>query len=130
MSQVPEELKFLDTHEWVRNEGDNIFTVGISDHAQSELGDLVFVELAELEAEVTEGDSVCVVESVKAASDIYTPFAGEIVEANEALNDEPELVNNDPYGDGWLYKIKISDAAAFDDLMSADDYQTMIAGEA
>lgn len=130
MSQVPEELKFLDTHEWVRNEGDNIFTVGISDHAQSELGDLVFVELAELEAEVTEGDSVCVVESVKAASDIYTPFAGEIVEANEALNDEPELVNNDPYGDGWLYKIKIADAAAFDDLMSADDYQTMIAGEA
>lgn len=130
MSQVPEELKFLDTHEWVRNEGDNVFTVGISDHAQSELGDLVFVELAELEAEVTEGDSVCVVESVKAASDIYTPFAGEIVEANEALNDEPELVNNDPYGDGWLYKIKIADGAAFDDLMSADDYQTMIAGEA
>lgn len=128
MSHVPAELKYLNTHEWVRKDGDGVFTIGITDHAQAELGDLVFVELAEA-GEVTEGDSVCVIESVKAASDIYTPFAGEIIESNEALSDEPEFVNNDAYGEGWLYKIQAEDEAAFDDLMSAEDYQTMISGE-
>lgn len=128
MSYVPAELKYLSTHEWVRKEGDEVFTIGITDHAQAELGDLVFVELAEVDAEVDEGDAVCVVESVKAASDIYTPFAGEIVEANEDLNDTPELVNNDAYGDGWLYKIKADDESVFDDLMSAEDYQALVEG--
>ncbi len=126
MSHIPAELKYLNTHEWVRKEGGEVFTIGITDHAQAELGDLVFVELAEVDNEVDEGDAVCVIESVKAASDIYTPFTGMIVEANEALNDEPELVNNDAYGDGWLYKVKADDESVFEGLMSAEDYEMLI----
>ncbi len=124
MSNIPAELLYAETHEWVRQE-DGLVVIGITDHAQAELGDLVFVELPEIDSEVTEGDAVCVVESVKAASDIYTPIAGEIVEVNEELADEPELVNNDAYGEGWLFKIKPEDETILESLMSADAYTEM-----
>ena len=108
MSNIPEDLKFNKSHEWVRQEEDGSVTIGISDHAQAALGDLVFVELAEAGAEVVAEDAACVVESVKAASDVYAPVGGEIISANDALTDSPELVNTDPYGEGWLFKMKIS----------------------
>ena len=116
MSHTPEELKYAASHEWARLDGD-IVTVGISDHAQDALGDLVYVELP-----VQAGDEAGVVESVKAASDIYAPVSGEIVEVNETLVDAPEIVNSAPYTDGWLYRIRISDASELDKLLSADEY--------
>ena len=121
MSQTPEELKYAASHEWARLEGD-IVTVGISDHAQDALGDLVYVELPSVGDSVQAGDEAGVVESVKAASDIYAPVSGEIVEINEALADTPEVVNSAPYTDGWLYRIRISDASELDKLLSADEY--------
>ena len=121
MSQTPEELKYAASHEWARLEGD-IVTVGISDHAQDALGDLVYVELPSVGDSVQAGDEAGVVESVKAASDIYAPVSGEIVEINEALADSPETVNSAPYTDGWLYRIRISDASELDKLLSADEY--------
>lgn len=130
MSEIPSELKFLQSHEWVRVEEDDIVVVGISDHAQSALGDLVYVELPELEAEVNAGEEAGVVESVKAASDVYAPVAGQIVAVNEALSDTPELVNSDPYGDGWIYQLKIKDATELDGLLSAEDYGSQLAEEA
>ncbi|MDT7526210.1 MULTISPECIES: glycine cleavage system protein GcvH [Idiomarinaceae] len=126
MSNIPKELKYASTHEWVRNEGDGIFTVGISEHAQDLLGDMVFVELPEVGATVAAGDDVAVAESVKAASDIYAPIAGEIVAVNEELEDAPETVNNDPYGDGWLFKIKADDASEVESLLDAEGYQAVI----
>lgn len=121
MSNTPAELKYAASHEWARLEGD-VVTVGISDHAQDALGDLVYVELPEVGAQVAAGDEAGVVESVKAASDIYAPVSGEIVAVNEALVDTPETVNSDPYGAGWLYKIKAADVSEIDKLLSADAY--------
>ena len=126
MSNVPSELKFLSSHEWVLVEGD-VATVGVSDHAQELLGDLVFVELPEPESSVSAGDSVAVIESVKAASDTYAPVTGKILEVNVELEDSPERINDDPYGDGWMYKIKMEDPDEVNDLLDADAYTESIA---
>ena len=109
MNETPSDLKFLASHEWIRLGDDNIVVVGISDHAQEQLGDVVFVELPSIGDEVLSGDEAAVVESVKAASDVYSPFTGEVVGVNEALEDNPELVNSSPYDDGWFFKLKVSD---------------------
>ena len=121
MSQLPAELKYAASHEWARLDGD-VVTVGITDHAQDALGDLVFVELPTVGDVVSAGQEAGVVESVKAASDIYAPVSGEIIAINEALVDAPEIVNTEPYAGGWLYQIKISDAAELDELLSAEAY--------
>lgn len=122
MSEIPNELKYTKSHEWVRDEGDGICAIGITDHAQGLLGDLVFVELPEIGA-VVERDGECgVVESVKAASDIYSPISGEVTAANELLAETPETLNQDPYGDGWIFKLKLSHPEQLDDLLAADDY--------
>jgi len=125
MSEVPSELKYTESHEWLRVEDDGLVSVGISDHAQALLGDLVFVELPEAGTEFVAGDECCVVESVKAASDVYMPISGEVVEINEALADEPEIINTSPYDNGWLFKVKPS-ANELEDLMDADAYQAEI----
>ena len=109
MSQTPSDLKFLASHEWIRLIDDNVVVVGISDHAQDQLGDVVFVELPGIGDSVVSGDEAAVVESVKAASEVYSPFTGEVVEVNEALEGNPELVNSSPYEDGWFFKLKVSD---------------------
>lgn len=120
----PQDLYYAKTHEWLRVD-DNTATVGITDFAQNQLSDLTFVELPEVGREVEAGDEVAVLESVKAASDIYAPIAGEIVEVNEALEDAPEMINNDPYGDGWLFKIKFIKEEDVDDLMGAEEYDEL-----
>ena len=122
MSEIPAELLYRDSHEWVRYDDDGTATVGISDHAQAQLGDMVFVELPELETDFDQGDACAVVESVKAASDVYAPVSGEIIEVNSALEDSPELVNTDPYGDGWLFRIELSNTAELDGLLDAEAY--------
>ncbi|WP_087023822.1 glycine cleavage system protein GcvH [Thaumasiovibrio subtropicus] len=129
MSQVPAELKYTDSHEWVRPEGGGIYTVGITDHAQSLLGDMVFVDLPDIEDDVDAGDDCAVAESVKAASDIYAPIGGQIVAINEELDGSPELVNSDPYGDGWLFQIKASDEEEVSDLLDADSYLDSVADD-
>lgn len=130
MSDIPGDLKFQKSHEWVRVEDDGIARVGISDHAQDQLGDLVYVELPELGATVEAGAGVAVVESVKAASDIYAPVSGEIIEINEALSDRPETINEDAFGDGWIFAVRMRDRAELDALMSADEYaETMESDE-
>lgn len=126
MSNVPSELKFLSTHEWVEVNGD-VATIGVSDHAQELLGDLVFVELPEVGSSVSAGDSIAVIESVKAASDTYAPVSGEIIEVNEELEDSPERINDDPYGDGWMYRIQMEDSGEVDDLLNAEAYTDSIA---
>lgn len=126
MSNVPTELKYAASHEWVRDEGNGEYVVGITEHAQELLGDMVFVDLPDVGAAVTAGDDCAVAESVKAASDIYAPISGEIVAVNEALEASPELVNSEPYGDGWLFRIKASDAAELGKLLDADAYQASI----
>ncbi|MGA7391734.1 MAG: glycine cleavage system protein GcvH [Terrimicrobiaceae bacterium] len=123
---VPEDLKFAETHEWIRVDGD-IGTVGITDHAQAELTDIVFAEAPQVGARFSARDPAAVVESVKAASDIYAPVSGEIVEANEALSDNPSLLNTDPYGAGWIFKIRIADASELDGLQNAMAYRAQIA---
>jgi len=125
MSEVPSELKFLSSHEWVMVEGD-IATIGVSDHAQELLGDLVYVELPEVGDTVAAGDSVGVIESVKAASDTYAPISGEIIEVNADLEDAPERINLDPYGDGWMYKLSIEDAEELETLLDAAAYSDSI----
>ena len=122
MAQIPAELKYVASHEWIRDEGNGVVTVGITDFAQEQLGDVVFVELPEEGAEVEIEADIAVVESVKAASDIYAPISGKIVAINEALLDEPEKVNEDPYGDAWFFRIEPTNAAELDALLSADDY--------
>jgi glycine cleavage system H protein len=122
---VPEELQYTRSHEWVRTEGDTA-TIGITDYAQDELGDIVFVELPEEGATFGAGDSFGAVESVKAVSDIYAPVGGEVIEVNEALNDSPEKINDDPYGDGWIIKLRVSDEG---DLLSASDYEQFLEEE-
>ncbi|MCK0537079.1 glycine cleavage system protein GcvH [Alcanivorax quisquiliarum] len=129
MSDIRPELRYAASHEWVRLEDDGTAYVGISDHAQDAMGDLVFVELPEIGQQLEAGDDAGVVESVKAASDIYAPVAGEIVAINEALEDTPELVNQDPYGDGWLFRIRVSDKADLDELLSAGEYQEQLDSE-
>ncbi len=125
MSDVPAELKYLSTHEWVLIE-DDMATVGITDHAQEALGDLVYVELPEAGSTVAAGDSVGVIESVKAASDTYAPVSGEVVEVNEELEGAPERINHDPYGDGWMYKVKMEDPDEVGDLLDAEAYADSI----
>ena len=124
MSQTPSDLKFLASHEWIRLIDDNVVVVGISDHAQDQLGDVVFVELPSIGDSVVSGDEAAVVESVKAASEVYSPFAGEVVEINEALEGNPELVNSSPYEDGWFFKLKVSDENLenIHSFMNADSY--------
>lgn len=129
MSNVPSDLKYASSHEWVRQEEDGTVTVGISDHAQDSLGDLVFVETPEIDSTVEAGEACAVVESVKAASDIYAPVAGTIVDTNSQLQDAPELVNTDPYGEGWIMRIRVDDPDALEELMDADDYEHFIAEE-
>lgn len=114
-------LKFTDSHEWVRDNGDGTVTIGISEHAQEMLGDVVFVDLPDVEDEVEAGESFSLVESVKAASDIYSPVTGEVVEINEELEDSPELINEEPYEGGWIVKVKLSDPSELDDLKNAEE---------
>lgn len=126
MSNTPADLRYTKSHEWVRSESDGTLTVGISDHAQELLGDLVFVETPETGNSLDAGAACAVVESVKAASDVYAPVAGEVVAVNEQLADSPELVNSDPYGEGWLFRLKPADAGAVGGLMDAEAYQAMV----
>lgn len=129
MSEVPSDLKYTRDHEWLRLEDDAVVTIGITDHAQAQLGDLVFVEVPETGTSLGAGDAAAVVESVKAASDVYAPVAGEVVGANEQLDESPELVNNDPFGEGWIYKLRVENPDALDELMSAADYEAFAESE-
>ena len=129
MSEIPGDLKFLKSHEWARVEDNGLVRVGISDHAQEQLGDLVYVELPEVGATVQAGIGAATVESVKAASDIYSPVSGEIVEVNESLADKPETINEDAYGEGWLFVVKISDRGELDELLDADAYAEQVENE-
>ncbi len=127
MSEIPADLKYTRTHEWVRDNGDGTVTVGITDHAQELLGDVVYVELPEVGSEVTAEQACAVVESVKAASDVYAPVSGQVAEVNELLEEEPGTINSDPYGEGWLFSIELSDAGELDGLLDADAYAAEIA---
>jgi len=129
MNETPSDLKFLDSHEWIKVD-DNTAIVGISDHAQNELGEVVFVELPAIGDEFVSGDEAAVVESVKAASEVYTPLSGEVIEVNEALEENPELVNTSPYEDGWFFKLKVSDEnlGSISSLMTAEEYLSMLDG--
>lgn len=129
MSNTPKELLYTREHEWLRDEGNGEFTVGITEHAQETLGDMVFVDLPEVGTVVSAGDDCAVVESVKAASDIYAPLSGEIVAVNSELSDSPELVNEQPYQEGWIFRIKASDTAEMADLIDAAGYTSMIEAE-
>ncbi|HET6591470.1 MAG TPA: glycine cleavage system protein GcvH [Xanthomonadales bacterium] len=122
MSEIPSDLLYRESHEWVRADDDGTATVGISDHAQAQLGDMVFIELPEPGMSYEQGDACAVVESVKAASDVYAPLTGEIIENNSALEDSPELVNSDPYGDGWLFRMQLSVPSELDGLLDAEAY--------
>lgn len=126
MSEIPGDLKFLKSHEWARVEGDGKVTVGISDHAQGLLGDLVYVELPNVGDTVEAGNASAVVESVKAASDVYAPVSGTVVAVNEALADKPETINEDAYGDGWLYTIEVADPEQLNDLLDPDAYAELL----
>ncbi len=128
MSNLPTELKYANSHEWARLDGDTV-TVGITDHAQEALGDVVYVELPEIGDTIHAGDEAGVVESVKAASDIYSPVTGEVIEINEELEDAPETINGDAYNDGWFFKLKISDPAELEDLLDADGYTASLSEE-
>ena len=129
MNETPSDLKFLDSHEWIKVD-ENTVIVGISDHAQNELGEVVFVELPAIGDELVSGDEVAVVESVKAASEVYTPISGEVIEVNDALEESPELVNTSPYEEGWFFKLKVSDEnlVSTDSLMTAEEYSSMLDG--
>ena len=126
MSEIPSELLYRESHEWVRYDEDGTATVGISDHAQAQLGDMVFVELPEPGMSYEQGDACAVVESVKAASDVYAPLTGEVIENNRALEDSPDLVNTDPYGDGWLFRLQLSDPSELDGLLDAEAYAEQV----
>jgi len=122
MSEIPSELRYRESHEWVKDNGDGTVVIGISDHAQTALGDMVYIELPEPGMSYEQGDACAVVESVKAASDVYAPVSGEVIEANGALEDSPELVNTDPYGEGWLFRVQLSDSSEIDGLLDAAAY--------
>lgn len=129
MSEIPEQLLYTKSHEWIRKEDDGSIVVGITDHAQEALGDMVFVELPEPDAQVQAGADLAVVESVKAASDIYAPVSGRVTAVNDALADSPESINSDPYGDGWFLRLAPADVAELDALLSAADYAAVVAAE-
>jgi glycine cleavage system H protein len=129
MEKYPKELRFTESHEWVREETNGVMVVGISEYAQALLGELVFVELPELVDDVHASDETCVVESVKAASDVYSPVSGKIIEVNTLLEDSPGLINSDPYGDGWLFKIKPKDRSELDALLTAELYEQQVENE-
>ena len=122
MSEIRSELKYLPSHEWARIEDDGTVTVGISDHAQAALGDVVFVELPEVNSAISAGDEISIVESVKTASDIHAPVSGEVLAVNEALKDTPELINSSPYDKGWILKIQMTDTGELEELLSASEY--------
>ncbi len=130
MSNVPQDLKYTKSHEWVRSRGDGVVEIGITDHAQHALGDLVFVEVPESGRALNAGDGCAVVESVKAASDVYAPVSGEVLEGNAALSDKPELINEDPYGAGWMMRLRPKNAADVKGLMDAAGYTAFLASEA
>ena len=123
MSHIPTELKYTKSHEWVRANEDGTITIGVTDHAQTQLGDMVFVEMPEVGRTVTAGEECAVVESVKAASDVFSPVDGEVLEVNEALAETPELINQDPYGEGWLFRLQSSDS--LDGLLDASAYEAL-----
>ncbi|NLB63548.1 MAG: glycine cleavage system protein GcvH [Fibrobacter sp.] len=125
MSKIPENLFYTEEHEWIKIDGDTM-TVGITDHAQSELGDIVFVSLPELGDSLDEGDSAATIEAVKTVAEVYTPFAGEVVAINESLDDSAAVINEDPYGEGWIVKIKVSDDIDTESLLSPAAYQDFI----
>jgi glycine cleavage system H protein len=127
MSEVPDNYRYTKEHEWLKLEDDGTVTIGITDHAQEALGELVFVEVPEAGSNFASGDACAVVESVKAASDIYSPVAGEVTDVNKSLADEPELINSSPYEDGWVFRLRPGDATVLDELMNADDYQRFLA---
>ena len=129
MSELPSELKYAKSHEWARDEGDGNVTIGITDHAQEQLGDLVFVELPEVGSSVDAGGECAVVESVKAASDVYCPVSGEVVAVNEALLDAPETVNQDAFGEGWMFRVKMADATQLEQMLDAGAYAEVMASE-
>lgn len=129
MSGIPEDLRYTKSHEWVRKEEDGNMTIGISDHAQELLGDLVFVEVPEVGRMLDEAEDCAVVESVKAASDVYSPVAGEVVAVNEDLEESPQSLNEDPYGDGWIFRVKPSNSDAYDGLMDAKAYSEHLENE-
>jgi glycine cleavage system H protein len=129
MSQAPSELYYAKTHEWVRREEDGTVTIGITEHAQDALGDVVFVEMPEVGDQIVAGDQAGVVESVKAASDIYAPISGEVLAANEALEDSPETVNSDAFNDGWFFKLRVDDLSELESLMSAEEYEAFCDNE-
>lgn len=124
---IPDELKYTEEHEWVRVNGD-IVTIGITDYAQGELGDIVFVELPEIGSQTAQLESCGTIEAVKAVSDLFAPVSGEVVEVNSELESNPQAVNKDPYGDGWMLNVQISDAGQLDNLLSAEEYQKLIDG--
>ncbi len=126
MSNVPSDLKYISSHEWIRVEDDGSVTIGITDHAQELLGDIVYVELPDIDSEVAVEDEMAVVESVKAASDIYAPISGTITEVNELLEDAPETINSSPYDDGWMFKMQPSEPSELDNLIDAETYQNEI----
>ena len=128
MIEVPDNLKYTEDHEWLRLEDDGAVTLGITDHAQQTLGELVFVEVPDAGDSFAVGDACAVVESVKAASDVYCPLAGTVSEANVALGDQPELINNSPYGDGWILRLEPQNTADLEDLLDAEAYQQFLAG--
>ena len=125
MSEVRSDLLYRESHEWVRDEGNGTVVIGISDHAQSQLGDMVFIELPEPGMSYEQGEACAVVESVKAASDAYAPVSGEVIEVNGALEDEPELVNSDPFGDGWMFRVQLSDPSELEGLLNAEAYAAL-----
>ena len=129
MSNVPDELKYTKDHEWVRDNGDGTVTIGITDHAQDALGDLVFVEVPETGKQLSAEDACAVVESVKAASDVYSPLGGKVTEVNEALGDAPESINDDPYGDGWIFKLALDSRDELQGLMDAAGYEKFLEEE-
>ncbi len=129
MSNIPSDLKFTQDHEWIRDNADGTITVGVTDHAQELLGDLVFVEVPEVGRELAHKEACAVVESVKSASDVYAPCAGTVTEANEALADSPETVNGDAYGEGWLFKLRPADATALEELLDAAAYERLLEDE-
>ncbi len=124
----PKEFRYTEDHEWIKVEG-NIGTVGITDYAQKQLGDIVYVELPEVDDEFSKGDEVATVESVKAASPIFIPVSGKIVEVNEELEDAPELLNQDPHGKGWIFKVELSDESELDELLTAESYEELVKAE-
>tara|TARA_Y100000590_G_scaffold450809_1_gene591126 strand:- start:1148 stop:1534 length:387 start_codon:yes stop_codon:yes gene_type:complete len=125
MKEIPENYKFLSSHEWAKLEEDGIVTVGISDYAQDQLGDIVFIELPELGSEVNQGDEVAIVESVKAASEVYAPMSGKIIDLNSSLEDSPETVNSSAFDEGWFFKIEVTESSEFDNLLTTEQYSEL-----